>query len=268
EVLYFDGASRIETGPDGSQRRRAGAGIYEALICGLLLALSMDILHFNIYEGSWKNLIIFISLTLREPAQIKIEESDWRKPFLDYFNHGILPKDLNRRDWHDRLFEALWAYRVSSYPLKAYDKLVKHRVFRKGELVLKGKLSIDVIFYPFLFLFYFYYYYLQKSSFVDATLQIHKKGHEEEAEVQVKIVLKIREIFTPLWEENTIDKRERETKYIHAYGLKIHVVAALRLEKLLCHQSFDIPMSILHKAILPLLVFLLLGSEAARPASP
>ncbi|KAL5669089.1 hypothetical protein ACJX0J_021310, partial [Zea mays] len=209
---FFYGASRIETGPDGSQRRRAGAGI-----------------------GSWKKLIIFISLTLREPAQIKIEESDWHKPFLDYFNHGILPKDLNRRDWHDRLFEALWAYRVSSYPLKAYDKLVKHRVFRKGELVLKGKLSIDVIFYPFLFLFYFYYYYLKKSSFVDATLQIHKKGHEEEAEVQVKIVLKIREIFTPLWEENTIDK----TKYIHAYGLKIHVVAALRLEKLLCHQSFD-----------------------------
>jgi hypothetical protein len=25
--LYFDGASRIETDPDGSQRRRAGAGI-------------------------------------------------------------------------------------------------------------------------------------------------------------------------------------------------------------------------------------------------
>ncbi|KAL5669094.1 hypothetical protein ACJX0J_021315, partial [Zea mays] len=234
---FFYGASRIETGPDGSQRRRAGAGI-----------------------GSWKNLIIFISLTLREPAQIKIEESDWHKPFLDYFNHGILPKDLagvleeanqilqemhkgafksNKiqrfiaKDWHDRLFEALWAYRVSSYPLKAYDKLVKHRVFRKGELVLKGKLSIDVIFYPFLFLFYFYYYYLKKSSFVDATLQIHK--NKAEAEVQVKIVLKIREIFTPLWEENTIDK----TKYIHAYGLKIHVVAALRLEKLLCHQSFD-----------------------------
>ncbi|KAL5674576.1 hypothetical protein ACJX0J_018882, partial [Zea mays] len=196
--LYFDGASRTETGPDGSQRRRAGAGI-----------------------GSWKNLIILISLTLREPAQIKIEESDWRKPFLDYFNHGILPKDLNQRDWHDRLFEALWAYRVSSYPLNW----------------LNTELSIDAIFYPFFFFFGLI------SSFVDATLQIHKKGHEE-----------IREIFTPLyrnktrqsphatnepfdyyyysWEmkENIIDK----TKYIHAYGLKIH-----RLEKLLCHQSFD-----------------------------
>jgi hypothetical protein len=68
--LYFDGASRIETDPDGVQRRRAGAGLvfktpqgetiyhsfsllkeehsnneaeYETLIFGLLLALSMDI---------------------------------------------------------------------------------------------------------------------------------------------------------------------------------------------------------------------------------
>ncbi|KAL5651131.1 hypothetical protein ACJX0J_036589, partial [Zea mays] len=213
--LYFDGASRTETGPDGSQRRRAGAGI-----------------------GSWKNLIILISLTLREPAQIKIEESDWRKPFLDYFNHGILPKDLNRRDWHDRLFEALWAYRVSSYPLNW----------------LNTELSIDAIFYPFFFGLI--------SSFVDATLQIHKND--------------VFVIFTPFRnetehyrnepKENIIDK----TKYIHAYGLKIHVVAALRLEKLLCHQSFDSHAQIYAQAadILPLLVFLLLGSEAARPASP
>ncbi|XP_066311460.1 uncharacterized protein [Miscanthus floridulus] len=93
----------------------------------------------------------------------------------------ILKKTVNkyRRDWHDRLFEALWAYRVTLPSLRvaihdgltqdeqvrlrfqeldtleerrldavqelelyrqnmarAYDKLVKRRVFRKGELVL------------------------------------------------------------------------------------------------------------------------------------
>jgi ribonuclease HI len=77
--LYFDGASRIETDPDGAQRRRAGAGLvfktlqgetiyhffsllkdeclnneaeYEALIFGLLLALSMDIRDLLAYGDS------------------------------------------------------------------------------------------------------------------------------------------------------------------------------------------------------------------------
>jgi hypothetical protein len=77
--LYFDGASRIEIDPDGAQRRRAGAGIvfktpqgeliyhsfsllkeeclnneaeYEALIFGLLLALSMDIQKLLVYGDS------------------------------------------------------------------------------------------------------------------------------------------------------------------------------------------------------------------------
>ncbi|KAL5666431.1 hypothetical protein ACJX0J_026539, partial [Zea mays] len=184
--LYFDGA-------------RAGAGI-----------------------GSWKNLIILISLTLREPAQIKIEESDWRKPFLDYFNHGILPKDLilqemhkgsgilyiNRRDWHDRLFEALWAYRVSSYPLNW----------------LNTELSIDAIFYPVFFnLILLLLFFFKNDVFVIFTPFRNETEHYRNEPF---------DYYYYSWEmkENIIDK----TKYIHAYGLKIH-----RLEKLLCHQSFD-----------------------------
>jgi ribonuclease HI len=77
--LCFDGAFRIETDPDGVQRRRAGAGLvfktpqgetiyhsfsllkeeclnneaeYEALIFGLLLALSMDIQNLLAYGDS------------------------------------------------------------------------------------------------------------------------------------------------------------------------------------------------------------------------
>jgi ribonuclease HI len=77
--LYFDGASCIETDPDGAQRSRAGAGLvfkthqgktiyhsfsllkeecsnneaeYEALIFGLLLALSMDIQKLLVYGDS------------------------------------------------------------------------------------------------------------------------------------------------------------------------------------------------------------------------
>jgi ribonuclease HI len=77
--LYFDGASRIETNPDGAQIRRDGAGLvfrtpqgetiyhsfsllkeectnneaeYEALIFGLLLALSMDIQNLLAYGDS------------------------------------------------------------------------------------------------------------------------------------------------------------------------------------------------------------------------
>jgi hypothetical protein len=77
--LYFDGASHIETDPDGAQRRRAGAGLVfktsqgrtiyhsfsllkeecsnneaecEALIFGLLLALSMDIRKLLVYGDS------------------------------------------------------------------------------------------------------------------------------------------------------------------------------------------------------------------------
>jgi ribonuclease HI len=76
---FFDGASHIETDPDGAQRRRAGAGLvfktsqggtiyhsfsllkeecsnneteYEALIFGLLLALSMDIRKLLVYGDS------------------------------------------------------------------------------------------------------------------------------------------------------------------------------------------------------------------------
>jgi hypothetical protein len=68
--LYFDGASRMDADPDGTPRRRAGAGLvfktpqggvmyhsfsllkeecsnneakYEAIIFGLLLALSMEV---------------------------------------------------------------------------------------------------------------------------------------------------------------------------------------------------------------------------------
>jgi ribonuclease HI len=77
--LYFDGASRIETDSDGASTRRAGAGIvfvtpqggtiyhsfsllkeecsnneaeYEALLFGLLLALSMDIRDLRAYGDS------------------------------------------------------------------------------------------------------------------------------------------------------------------------------------------------------------------------
>src|SRR3954468_4346222 len=77
--LYFDGASRMEVNPDGTPRRRAGAGLvfktprgevmyhsfsllkeecsnneaeYEALIFGLLLALSMDIRVLQAYGDS------------------------------------------------------------------------------------------------------------------------------------------------------------------------------------------------------------------------
>jgi ribonuclease HI len=192
--LYFDGASRIETNPDGAQRR-AGAGLvfktplgetiyhslsllkeefsnneaeYEALIFGLLLALSMDIQNLLAYGDSQLNVRQINGIyevrkpelvpcykavqrlmnkfehihithiphgknasadTLAKPvaalvlpdgqlAQIKIEErwllptilelvleevdhvsvmtvkkDDWRKPFFDYFNHGILLND-------------------------------------------------------------------------------------------------------------------------------------------------------------------------------
>jgi hypothetical protein len=77
--LYFDGASCIKTDPDGAQRRRDGAGLvfrtpqgetichsfsllkeecmnseaeYEALIFGLLLALSMAIQNLLAYGDS------------------------------------------------------------------------------------------------------------------------------------------------------------------------------------------------------------------------
>jgi ribonuclease HI len=77
--LYFDGASRAETNPDGTLNKRAGAGLvfktpqgetlyhsfsllkeecsnneaeYEALIFGLLLALSMDIQNLHAYGDS------------------------------------------------------------------------------------------------------------------------------------------------------------------------------------------------------------------------
>ncbi|KAL5670962.1 hypothetical protein ACJX0J_015268, partial [Zea mays] len=74
-------------------------------------------------------------------------------------------------DWHDRLFEALWAYRVSSYPLNW----------------LNTELSIDAIFYPV-------FYFIIISSFVDATFQIHKKSGLSEKNQSC-----IREIFTPLY---------------------------------------------------------------------
>jgi ribonuclease HI len=195
--LYFDGASRIEIDPDGAQRRRAEAGLvfktpqgeiiyhsfsllkeecsnneaeYEALIFGLLLALSMDIQKLLVYSDSQlvvqqinaiyevrkPDLVPYYKAVQRlmnkfehihiahiprgknasadalaklaaalvlpdgDPAQIKIEErwllpavlelapeeyevdrvsvtaveeDDWRKPFFDYLNHGILPND-------------------------------------------------------------------------------------------------------------------------------------------------------------------------------
>lgn len=77
--LYFDGASRTGSDPDGTPRRRAGAGIvfkspqgetiyhsfslmkeecsnneaeYESLIFGLLIALSMDIRTLHAYGDS------------------------------------------------------------------------------------------------------------------------------------------------------------------------------------------------------------------------
>jgi hypothetical protein len=77
--LYFDGASRTEANSDGTPRRRAGAGLvfktprgevmyhsfsllkeecsnneaeYEALIFGLLLALSMDVRSLRAYGDS------------------------------------------------------------------------------------------------------------------------------------------------------------------------------------------------------------------------
>jgi ribonuclease HI len=77
--LYFDGASRTEVDPDGTPRRRAGAGLvfktpqggvmyhsfsllkeecsnneaeYEALIFGLLLALSMEVRSLRAYGDS------------------------------------------------------------------------------------------------------------------------------------------------------------------------------------------------------------------------
>jgi ribonuclease HI len=213
--LYFDGASRIETDPDGVQRIRAGAGLvfktpqgetiyhsmsllkeecsnneveYEALIFGLLLALSMDIRNLlvygdsqlvvrqtnGIYEVRKPKLVPYYKAVQRlmnkfehihiahmpcgktasadalaklaaalvlpdgELTQIKIEErwllpavlellpeeyevdcvsvmaveeDDWRKPFFDYFNHGILPNDHVKR--------CCLQQRLTSYILKA-----------------------------------------------------------------------------------------------------------------------------------------------------
>jgi ribonuclease HI len=206
--LYIDEASRTKTDPNGAQRRRAGAGLvfktpqgetiyysfsllkekcsnnetkYEALIFGLLLALSMDIRNLpaygdsqlivrqvnDVYEVRKPELVPYYNVVQRimnkfehiniihilrgknasadalaklaaalvlpdgEPAQIKIEEKwllpavlelvleeyevdhvlvmavevdDWRKPFLDYFNHGTLPNDpVERRCLQQRL---------------------------------------------------------------------------------------------------------------------------------------------------------------------
>ena len=77
--LYFDGASRMDIDPDGAPRRRAGAGLvfktpqggimyhsfsllkeecsnneaeYEALVFGLLLALSMEVRSLQAYGDS------------------------------------------------------------------------------------------------------------------------------------------------------------------------------------------------------------------------
>jgi ribonuclease HI len=195
--MHFDGAARTEKDLDGAPRRRAGAGLvfkspmgqtfyhsysllkegcsnneaeYEALIFGLLLALSMNIhtLHAfgdsqlivrqvnGVYEvhkpelapycqaaqklmRKFENIqvdhiprgenssadalaklassLVFpgddhVQIRVEErwllPAVLElvqdeyevniivvanVEESDWRKPFLDYFNHGSLPDD-------------------------------------------------------------------------------------------------------------------------------------------------------------------------------
>ncbi|XP_021321401.1 uncharacterized protein LOC110437319 [Sorghum bicolor] len=206
--LYIDGASRTETNPDGTLSKRAGAGLvfktpqgetiyhsfsllkeecsnneaeYEALIFGLLLALSMDIRNLqaygdsqlvvrqinDIYEVRKPELVPYyvaarklmekfqniqvshiprgknasadalaklaaaLVLPGGEPAEIKIEErwllpavlelvpeeyevnqvttmiveqDDWRKPFIDYFNHGTWPDDsVERRRLQQRL---------------------------------------------------------------------------------------------------------------------------------------------------------------------
>lgn len=220
--LYFDGASRTESDPDGTPRRRAGAGLvfktpqggmiyhsfsllkeecsnneaeYEALIFGLLLALSMNVQSLlvygdsqliirqvnDIYEVRKPELVPYYdavqklmkkfeyinishvprsknaspdalaklaaALVLPEgkPAQIIVEEKwllpavlelipeeyevnhvmtvddkedDWRKPFLNYFKHGIMPDDpVERRRLQRRLpsyvYKANTLYRQS-----------------------------------------------------------------------------------------------------------------------------------------------------------
>ncbi|KAL5679557.1 hypothetical protein ACJX0J_005942, partial [Zea mays] len=103
----------------------------------------------NIYEGSWKNLIIFISLTLREVASTS--------------------------HWHDRLFEALWAYRVSSYPLKfqELDALEEGHLQALMTSLLNTEYSEKPKWEgPFIIEQFFYGLI---SSFVGATLQIHRK---------------------------------------------------------------------------------------------
>ncbi|KAJ1696041.1 hypothetical protein LUZ63_012739 [Rhynchospora breviuscula] len=51
-----------------------------------------------------------------------IDQEDWRQPFLDYFQQGKLPdnryireqiRKRALRNWHEKLPEALWAYRIT-----------------------------------------------------------------------------------------------------------------------------------------------------------
>jgi ribonuclease HI len=195
--LYFDGASRTDRDLDGMPKKRAGAGLvfknpmggtfyhsfsllkeecsnneaeYEALIFGLLLALSMNIHALHVYgdsqlivrqvngvyevrkpelapycqaaqklmkkfeiiqvnhiprgENAAADALAKLAAALvfldNNPIQVRaeerwllpavlelvkeeqevhaivighVEEGDWRKPFLDYFNHGSLPDE-------------------------------------------------------------------------------------------------------------------------------------------------------------------------------
>lgn len=234
--LYFDGASRTESDPDGTPRRRAGAGLvfktpqggmiyhsfsllkeecsnneaeYEALIFGLLLALSMNVQSLlvygdsqliirqvnDIYEVRKPELVPYYdavqklmkkfeyinishvprsknaspdalaklaaALVLPEgkPAQIIVEErwllpavlelipeeyevnhvvtvddkeDDWRKPFLNYFKHGIMPDDpVERRRLQRRL--PSYVYKANTLYRRSFGQEILLRCVSRDE---------------------------------------------------------------------------------------------------------------------------------------
>ena len=61
-----------------------------------------------------------------------VDESDWHKPFLDYFNHGILPKDLvERRRLQQRL--PIYTYKAGVLYRRSFGQEILSRCVSREE---------------------------------------------------------------------------------------------------------------------------------------